>query len=97
MAAWWRFRGALSGRGSAQHEPGRVEAQRVGRRGPVLEPRRDDREQLDRVEVGGRGDARIWIAVARDLAHRFGSNPLRCPAGKADILVATRVLPPKRR
>ena len=35
-----------------------------------------------------------WLVAFERL---FGSNSLRCPACKAGILVATRVLPPKRR
>jgi hypothetical protein len=35
-----------------------------------------------------------WVVAFERL---FGSNSLRCPACKAGILVATRVLPPKRR
>ena len=35
-----------------------------------------------------------WMATFERL---FGSNPLRCPACKTGVLVATRVLPPMRR
>jgi len=37
-------------------------------------------------------DANWALAFER----RFGTNPLRCPAGKTGVLVATRVLPPLR-
>ena len=36
------------------------------------------------------------VGLDRHLKAIFGSNPLRCPACKTGVLVATRVLPPLR-
>ena len=71
---------------------------RIRHYGILATKRRKDLDRC-RVELGAQPALRRqkdanWVVAFERL---FGSNPLRCPACKTGVLVATRVLPPMRR
>jgi hypothetical protein len=71
---------------------------RIRHYGILAARRREDlarcREILDAQPLAPPQKDTNWVAAFERL---FGSNPLRCPACKSGVLVATRVLPPLRR
>ena len=71
---------------------------RIRHYGILAARRREDlarcRELLDAQPMAPPEKDTSWVVAFERL---FGSNPLRCPACKTGVLVATRVLPPMRR